>query len=33
MKTIILYESFFGNTQLIAEEIGKSLKKTMKYRF
>lgn len=27
MKTIILYESFFGNTQLIAEEIGKSLEK------
>lgn len=27
MKTIILYESFFGNTRLIAEAIGKSLKK------
>jgi len=25
MKTIILYESFFGNTRLIAEAIGKSL--------
>ncbi len=27
MKIIILYESFFGNTRLIAEAIGKSLKK------
>ena len=27
MKTIILYESFFGNTRLIAEAIGKSLEK------
>lgn len=30
MKTIIFYESFFGNTQLIAEAIGKSLEKNHK---
>jgi flavodoxin I len=28
LKTIIIFESFFGNTQIIAESIGKSLSKT-----